>query len=93
MIVTYCAIADRKIKVINGDEKGTLLQEIHKYKSNEELSRLQPNSVFLDNSTGDYYVFDPLDSEWKPKGNVGLHFKKAIEVNQVHSEMPGHVFV
>ena len=25
MIVTYCAIADRKIKVINGDEKGTLL--------------------------------------------------------------------
>ena len=34
MIVTFCAIGDRKIKVINGDEKGSLLQEIHKYRSN-----------------------------------------------------------
>jgi hypothetical protein len=34
MIVTFCAIGDRKIKVINGDEKGSLLQEIHKYRPN-----------------------------------------------------------
>ncbi len=37
--------------------------------------------MFLDNSTGDYYVFDPMEFIWKPKGNVGLHFKKTIEVN------------
>jgi hypothetical protein len=43
----------------------------------------------LDNSTGDFYVFDHLDSEWKTKGNVGLYFKKTIEVN----EMPGHAYV
>jgi hypothetical protein len=89
LIVNFCAIGDRKIRVINGDEKGSLLHEIHNFKSNQELSMLHPESVFLDNSTGDFYVFDPLESEWKPKGNVGLHFKKTIEV----TEMPGSAFV
>lgn len=89
LIVTFCAIGDRKIRVINGNEKGSLLQEIHHFKAEDEQSKLLPDSVFLDNSTGDFYVFDPLDSEWKPKGNVGLHFKKTIEV----TEMPGSAFV
>jgi hypothetical protein len=90
MLVTFCAIGERKIKVINGHEKGTLLSEIHNFKSPEMLSKLEPESVFLDNSTGDYYQFDQIESEWKSKGNVGLYFKKTIELNE---SMPGHAYV
>lgn len=31
LIVTFCAIGDRKIKVINGNEKGGLLKDIHSF--------------------------------------------------------------
>ena len=89
LLVTFCAIGECNIRVINGNEKGTLLSEIQKYKTREQLEKLTPDSVFLDNSTGDFYVFDPIDSEWKTKGNVGLYFKKTIEIN----EMPGHAYV
>ena len=89
MLVTFCAIGERRIKVINGNEKGTLLHEIHNYNTKQELAKLQPESVFLDNSTGDFYVFDPIDLEWKPKGNVGLYFKITIEIGR----MPGHAYV
>jgi hypothetical protein len=34
--------------------------------------------VFLDNLTGDYYTFDEECNEWKPKGNVGLHYSRAM---------------
>jgi hypothetical protein len=89
MLVTFCAIGERSITVINGHEKGSLLSDIHKFKTKEQLDKLTPDSVFLDNSTGDFYQFDQLDSEWKAKGNVGLYFKKTIEIN----EMPGHAYV
>ena len=45
------------------------------------MNNLKPNSVFLDNVTGDYYSFDKYLCQWKPKGNVGLHNFKAIEVS------------
>ena len=38
--------------------------------------------MFLDHSTGDYYQFDKYDLEWKPKGNFGVHYFKALEVKQ-----------
>ena len=89
MLVNFCAIGERRIKVINGNEKGTLLHEIHKYNTKQELEKLQPDSVFLDNSTGDFYVFCPHEHEWKPKGNVGLYFKTTLEIGH----MPGHAYV
>ena len=35
-------------------------------------------NVFLDNLTGDYYVFDERTDEWKPTGNVGVHYSRAM---------------
>lgn len=33
--------------------------------------------MFLDNLTGDYYSYDIKTNEWKPNGNVGLHYSRA----------------
>lgn len=32
----------------------------------------------MDNLTGDYYQFDEDVKEWKPTGNVGLHYSRAM---------------
>ena len=69
--------------MINGGEKGGLLQTIREYKSSPELlSDLTPESVFLDYATGDFYSFDKYECLWKPKGNVGMHYSKAVEGSQ-----------
>lgn len=33
--------------------------------------------MFLDNLTGDYYCYDLNTNEWRPSGNVGLHYSRA----------------
>lgn len=35
--------------------------------------------MFLDSISGDIYNFDQNTLEWKPFGNVGLHYDKSIE--------------
>jgi len=47
------------------------------------LESLTPQSVFLDHATGDFYSFDKYECQWKPKGNVGLHYSKALEVSKM----------
>jgi hypothetical protein len=42
------------------------------------LPQLQKNQVFLDNLTGDYYSYDHEKNEWKPSGNMGLHYSRAM---------------
>jgi hypothetical protein len=37
------------------------------------------SDVFLDNSTGDYYMYKKEMGLWNPIGNVGLHYAKAAE--------------
>ena len=68
--------------MINGNQKGGLLETISKFKTPEVLSNLTPHSVFLDYATGDFYSFDKYDYQWKPKGNVGMHYSKALEVSK-----------
>lgn len=34
--------------------------------------------MFLDNLTGDYYIYDRDLKTWKPHGNVGLHYSRAM---------------
>lgn len=80
LLVHFCAIGEQTIRVINGGEKGGLLQTISKFKSPEVLNSLTPQSVFLDHATGDFYSFDKYSCEWRPKGNVGMHYSKALEV-------------
>ena len=55
LLAHFCAIGEKMLHVINGNEKGSLLKDIKKFKSHEVLSKLKPNSVFLDYSTGDFY--------------------------------------
>ena len=42
------------------------------------LPGLKKNQVFLDNLTGDFYVYDQSHKEWKPTGNVGMHYSRAM---------------
>ena len=37
------------------------------------------SDVFLDNSTGDYYMYKKDMGLWMPIGNVGIHYAKAAE--------------
>ena len=61
------------------------METITSHKTPEVLSSLGPNSVFLDYATGDFYAFDKYECQWKPKGNVGLHYSKALEVSKMVS--------
>ena len=85
LLVHFCAIGEQRLHVINGGEKGGLLETISAHKTPEVLSSLGPNSVFLDYATGDFYAFDKYECQWKPKGNVGLHYSKALEVSKMVS--------
>ena len=40
LLVHFCAIGEKKIHVINGQEKGSLLSEIKNYKNHEALGNL-----------------------------------------------------
>ena len=79
LLVHFCAIGEQQIKVINGAEKGGLLETISQYKSAEVLSQLDQSTVFLDYATGDFYCFDINECQWKPNGNVGMHYSKALD--------------
>jgi len=54
----------------------------------ENINRIDPmdsenyntNDVFLDHSTGDYYIFKKDQGMWVPVGNFGLHYSKAAEL-------------
>jgi hypothetical protein len=80
-LVHFWAVGERKLQVINGDEKGTMLKDMGRFNHQSEIRKLDSNSVLLDHSTGDYYQFDKYDIEWKPRGNFGLHYSKALEVS------------
>lgn len=58
------------------------MSTINQFKAPDVLNSLTPESVFLDYATGDFYGFDKYECQWKPKGNVGLHYSKAIEVGK-----------
>jgi hypothetical protein len=84
LLVNFCAIGEKKLHVINGNEKGSLLSEIHQFKSPAVVKKLTPHSVFLDQTTGDFYSFDESDMKWKATGNVGLHYR-----GLGHTDVPG----
>ena len=54
MLVYYCATGYKQMKVMNGNGRGGSLEEIYNY---EDLCNQGAKEVFLDNATGDYYVF------------------------------------
>lgn len=78
MQVYYCATNFDNIKVINGNGKGSPLDEIHTLDASD-VKGLYRNEVFLDNATGDYYTYKKDLDLWVPIGNVGLHYLKSAE--------------
>ena len=80
-IVSYCAaLKVHKLEVVNGNEKGGRLQDIHNILDGdaEKLKMLDPRKhAFLDNLSGDYYSYDHSQKSWIPAGNFGLHFSRA----------------
>ena len=65
MLVYFCATNFQNLKVINGNGKGTKLDEIDKIDV-KTVYGLSGNEVFLDNATGDYYSFRKDIESWAP---------------------------
>ena len=65
---------------MNGKGQGGKLSEI--FNINKLLSKLEPTDFFLDNVSGDLYVYNRESEEWHPKGNVGLHHRRSAEEYQ-----------
>jgi len=76
-LVYYCATGFADVQVINGQEKGGSLSTIKDVDA-RLLPGLEKNQVFLDNLTGDFYHYDRQHNEWKPSGNTGLHYSRAM---------------
>ena len=75
-LVYYCATAGNNFRVINGKEKGGPVADIkNMFEDNpSKLEKIKENKlVYLDDLSGDYYVYDAETSTWKPEGNFGLH--------------------
>ncbi|CDW75232.1 UNKNOWN [Stylonychia lemnae] len=77
MLIYFCATNFAQLKVLNNNEKGGALSGIQDMNS-KILPTLEKNQVFLDNLTGDYYQYEREKNEWKPVGNVGLHYSRAM---------------
>ena len=82
MLVYFCATSFERINVINGNSKGGLLRDIHCIDPifAKNCTRMD---VFLDQATGDYYMYKKDMQMWMPIGNVGLHYAKAAEEDGV----------
>lgn len=82
MLVHYCATTFTELNVINGGERGGPLSTIKdvplKLVATGHNPLKKKDLVFLDNLTGDYYVYNEHTNEWKPSGNVGLHYSRAL---------------
>jgi hypothetical protein len=69
------------LNIINGNERGGPIKSIKDIPIKAAFPAALGSrfiNVFLDNLTGDYYVYDERTNEWKPTGNVGVHYSRAM---------------
>lgn len=59
MLAFFCATSYSNIQVINGNEKGGSLESI-KLITSKQLKKLTDRDVFLNNATGDYFVYNSV---------------------------------
>lgn len=81
LLVYYCATNLAELSIINGNERGGPIKSINEVPLKQALAAAPGSrfmNVFLDNLTGDYYVFDERTNEWRPTGNVGVHYSRAM---------------
>jgi hypothetical protein len=41
----------------------------------------------MDNLSGDYYTYEDKTNDWKPSGNVGLHYSRAMSDGSVAGDL------
>ena len=58
MMVHYCSVGYKTVNVINGKEKGSVLDDINLIPKDICLN-LEKNEVFLDSTSGDFFYFHP----------------------------------
>jgi len=75
LLTYYCATNCAELKVINGKERGSSLEDLEQIPLNV-ASKFTMSDVFLDYTTGDYYSFKSDTKEWRAEGNVSLHYTK-----------------
>lgn len=54
LLAHYCAVGQREINVVNGDERGG---DLSKLKNTDISLCANEDDVFLNNETGDFYSF------------------------------------
>jgi len=80
LLIYYCATNYEDLRVINGNGRGGPLEDINDIPL-DTIRGLRRNEVFLDNTTGDYYIFNKEAEQWNPHGNTGLHHSRTAETS------------
>ena len=76
-LVYLCATNfEKTINVINGTD-GSQLESFYHLKP--ETMNLTSRDLFLDNVTGDFYVYSGFSSEWMPVANAGIHSNRSAQ--------------
>ncbi len=88
MLVYYCATNYSPLHVINGQGKGSSLDEIQKL-SELQLRALQPNDAFLDNVTGDYYLYKSVRGEETVGRERASGYRRGIRDCTSHTPQKG----
>ena len=83
MLVHFCSVGYQSLRVINGNERGTPLEELYSFDPKRVTHR---EDVFMDLYSGDYFHFNPDSQVWMPSGNVGLHSSTAIDFENVANQ-------
>lgn len=68
---------EKPINVINGLE-GSRIEDFYRLKT--ETMNLTSRDLFLDNVTGDFYLYSESSGQWLPIANAGLHSNRAVQV-------------
>ena len=80
------------ITVLNNRGKGSPLAEIA-HTQPEESPPFTAKNVFLDNTTGIYYVYSAEQRQWLEEGDVGIHFQKNLTATTARPIQPANCFV
>ena len=76
-LVYLCATNfEKPINVINGLD-GSQLESF--YHLDPETMNLTSRDLFLDNVTGDFYVYSSFSHEWMPVANAGIHSNRSAQ--------------
>eukprot|EP00297_Palpitomonas_bilix_P013453 CAMPEP_0113896132 /NCGR_PEP_ID=MMETSP0780_2-20120614/17810_1 /TAXON_ID=652834 /ORGANISM="Palpitomonas bilix" /LENGTH=356 /DNA_ID=CAMNT_0000887163 /DNA_START=144 /DNA_END=1210 /DNA_ORIENTATION=+ /assembly_acc=CAM_ASM_000599 len=65
-------LGGEEVKIFNAGGEGSSLDKLKVMDSSSAMTSAELKEYFLDDSTGDLYLYDPQSSLWSLKANVGL---------------------